>query len=111
MVKRATKTFGSVSGLFMDELACIFDGEHDLHSELLDWISDKMANDFQDEFVVDVSQEEMEGKIVHDFLPFKLLFAIEDPALEDNIGLNLSQIVAKGGNFATKASRLIPHFR
>ena len=41
MVKTATKNIGSAAGLFMDELACVFDvkkEDDDLHSELIDWI-------------------------------------------------------------------------
>ena len=47
MVKTATKNVGPAAGLFMDELACVFDAaaknNDDLHMDLIDWISDKMA--------------------------------------------------------------------
>ncbi len=115
MIKAATKSFSSVSGLFMDELACVFDKQDDeLHKELIDWISDQMANDFQEEFIVDVTDKDLEGNEAREgFLPMKLAFAIDDPALElGNIGLNLAPILfAKGGLSSAKAARLIPHFR
>ena len=47
MVKAATKNITSVSGLFMDELACVFNTEETIDKHLLAWISEIMANDFQ----------------------------------------------------------------
>ena len=47
MVKIATKNVSSVSGLFMDELACVFDSDESLDKTLLAWISEIMAKDFQ----------------------------------------------------------------
>ena len=38
MVKTTTKNVTSVAGLFMDELACIFDTDEELDKELLKWI-------------------------------------------------------------------------
>ena len=47
MVKAATKNITSVSGLFMDELACVFNSEESIDKNLLAWISEIMADDFQ----------------------------------------------------------------
>ena len=47
MVKTATKNVSTVSGLFKDELACVFDSDESLDKKLLEWISDIMAKDFE----------------------------------------------------------------
>jgi hypothetical protein len=64
MVKTATKNVNSVAGLFMDELACIFVQDEELDKDLVTWISEKMALDFENEFIVDVTKEELEGLIL-----------------------------------------------
>lgn len=114
MVKTATKAFSSVAGLFMDELACIFDNvDEDLDKELVDWISDQMTNNFQDDFIVDVTEEDYKGKVHYDkLLPTKLAFGIDDEAAkasQEYICLNLAHIVMKSRS--SMAVRLIPHFR
>lgn len=112
MVKAATKSIGPVAGLFMDELACVFDGKNEnLHKDLIEWISDQMANDFQDEFVVDLTKDDVDGRVIDDkFPPVKLAFSIDDPATDfSNIGVNLGPMVSKGNS--SLAARLIPHFR
>ena len=47
MVKTATKNVSTVSGLFKDELACVFDSDESLDKKLLEWISEIMAKDFE----------------------------------------------------------------
>ena len=117
MVKTATKNIGSAAGLFMDELACVFDvkkEDDDLHSELIDWISDKMANDFEEEFVADVSEGDEDKVINTATVPLKLAYGIEakDQTEETPIALNLGPIIASNkASSAAKAARLIPHFR
>ena len=113
MVKAATRNVNSVAGLFMDELACIFqcnsDDREELDPDLVNWISEKMAADFEKDFIIDATKEDMDGRVINDaFLPLQIGYAIDDPDMDDHIALTLSQIVFKG---TTLATRLIPHFR
>ena len=60
-----------------------------------------MANDFQDDFVVDVTEEDTKGKVIDSYLPLQLIYGIEDPELAEseepvNIGINLGQMVHQG---------------
>ena len=117
MVKTATKSVGSAAGLFMDELASVFDAKSDqgdLHDDLIDWISEKMAKDFEEEYVEDVAEGDEDRVVNTALVPLKLAYGIEyDNHLEANaIALNLGHMVASNkGSSAAKAARLIPHFR
>ena len=117
MVKTATKSVGSAAGLFMDELASVFDAKSDqgdLHDDLIDWISEKMAKDFEEEYVEDVAEGDEDRVENTALVPLKLAYGIEyDNHLEANaIALNLGHMVASNkGSSAAKAARLIPHFR
>ena len=60
-VKDTAKAYGDIYGLFMDELSCVVESGK-IDTRLEKWIADTMANDFQDEFVVDFSAEDFGGK-------------------------------------------------
>ena len=105
MVKAATKNVTSVAGLFMDELACIFDSDEPLDDDLMTWITDKMANDFEQDFIVDVQKEQIDSDTPEDaFLPLYLRYGIADKEFEPvgeeepapPIAVNLGQMVFQG---------------
>ena len=105
MVKAATKNVTSVAGLFMDELACIFDSDEPLDDDLMTWITDKMANDFEQDFIVDVKKEQIDSDTPEDaFLPLYLRYGIADKEFEPvgeeepapPIAVNLGQMVFQG---------------
>ena len=73
MVRSATRNVPSVAGLFMDELASIFEYD-DLHMDLITWISDKMVYSFESDFVTLLS-EEADGN-EDDIIPLKLDFKL-----------------------------------
>ena len=77
-------------------------------------LSDKMANDFEEEFVADVSEGDEDKVINTAIVPLKLAYGIEakDQTEETPIALNLGPIIASNkASSAAKAARLIPHFR
>ena len=63
-----------------------------------------MADDFQEDFIVDVTEEDTKGRVIDEYLPLQLRYGIEDPELEQaedptNIGVNLGQMVFQGRHF------------
>ena len=77
MVRSATRNIPSVAGLFMDELASIFEYD-DIDMDLIKWISDKMVYSFDGDFVSSTTHEDNEGKICHEegIIPLKLAFKL-----------------------------------
>ena len=66
-----------------------------------------MADDFQEDFIVDVTEEDTKGRVIDEYLPLQLRYGIEDPELEQaedptNIGVNLGQMVFQGRHFHFK---------
>ena len=82
-VKNATQTAGELSGLFMDELANVVQElASSMEPRLVDWISKKMADEFQDDFIEDYSKNDL-GEEKYDrpdktfFVPMTLQYNIE----------------------------------
>ena len=75
-----------------------------------------MANDFEQEYVIDIAEGDEDRVITTALVPLKLAYGIEhmnnDQLEASPIALNLGHMVASNkGSSAAKAARLIPHFR
>merc|ERR1719270_1224404 len=73
-----------------------------------------MANDFEEEFVTDITEGDEDKVINTALVPIKLAYGIDasDQAEGSPIALNLGPIIASNkASSAAKAARLIPHFR
>ena len=136
-VKSATHTTGDLAGLFMDELSYVVQ-EGKVAPQLIEWISKKMAEEFEDIFVDDFSIEDLEEKDDRPnrnfYVPMSIQYNIdgtqdqdsnsEEPVVNIAIDLTKKQATLNGTerwkennlkldnlHFSTMVDRFIPHFR
>ena len=136
-VKNATQNAGELAGLFMDELSCVVQ-EGKIAKEIVEWISTKMADEFQDVFVDDYQLDDLVEKDDYPnrnfYLPMSLQYNIENITEQDsnseepvvNIAIDLTKksensnsqsswnednFIHKNSQFCNMVDCFIPHFR
>ena len=137
-VNSATRSTGELAGLFMDELSNVVE-EEKIAPQLIDWISKKMAEEFENIFVQDYKVEDLEE--VEDrpnknfFVPMSIQYNLENDNERDseseepmvNIAIDLTKKEATSSSnigkwneqnfkrdksyFDNMVNRFIPHFR
>ncbi|XP_068244044.1 Fanconi anemia group D2 protein isoform X2 [Palaemon carinicauda] len=89
LVFSSTKKSSSATALFMDELASIILKEG-LNAKLEEWICDKMTNDFQEVYILDIEQDTQPPE---DMLPLEIRWNLEANEEDRKIALNLAPMV------------------
>ena len=135
-VQSATKNSGELAGLFMDELSNVVQNGK-IAPELVEWISSKMAEEFENIFVDDFSNEDLneidERANKNFYVPMSIQYNLEnslqdteseEPQVNIVIDLNKKQkssekckgwtennFKSNNSNFCASVDRFIPHFR
>ncbi|XP_066963666.1 Fanconi anemia group D2 protein isoform X1 [Macrobrachium rosenbergii] len=91
LVLSSTAKLSTATALFMDELASIILKEG-LNAKLEEWICDRMTNDFQDVYVLDIEQDTQPPD---DLLPLGIRWNLEVCEEDRKIALNLAPMVIR----------------
>lgn len=97
LMNTSSKNMPKAHSLFMDELSSMIH-QTTLHQKVLEWLSDKVINDFQDNYVVDLDKNFLTR---NSFMPLDFQFGLDEDVGE-NIALKILPLFENADGEQTK---------